>query len=132
MSFARIVFAAAGVWGLVVVTPLYFQMDVTGRPYPPPTEYPHFFYGFLAVTLAWQVAFLVIALNPTRLRAIMIPCVIEKLGYVATVTVLHSQGLISMDDALTAAPDLVLGLLFIMAFARTPSSSHAIDQSRLR
>ena len=54
MKFARIVFIAAGVWGIVVLTPLYFLVDVTGRQYAPPTDYPQFFYGFLSVAIAWH------------------------------------------------------------------------------
>lgn len=53
-----IVFTLAGVWGIVVLTPLYFLLDVAGRQYAPPTAYPQFFYGFLSVTMAWQIAFL--------------------------------------------------------------------------
>ena len=30
------------------------------RQYTPPTNYPQFFYGFLSVAMAWQIAFLVI------------------------------------------------------------------------
>ena len=33
MRFARIVFVGAGVWGIVVLTPLYLLLDVTGRQY---------------------------------------------------------------------------------------------------
>ena len=60
MRFAKIVFIAAGVWGIVVLTPLYLLVDVTGCQYAPPTAYPQFFYGFLSVAMAWQIAFLVI------------------------------------------------------------------------
>ena len=49
MKFAKIVFTVAGVWGIVVLTPLYWLVDVTGRSYSPPTDYPQFFYGFLGV-----------------------------------------------------------------------------------
>ena len=52
VTFARIVFVVAGIWGIVVLTPFYWLVDVTGRRYDPPTAYPHFFYGFLAVALA--------------------------------------------------------------------------------
>jgi glycerol uptake facilitator-like aquaporin len=41
MRFARIVFIAAGIWGIAVLTPLYFLVDVTGRQYGPPIAYPH-------------------------------------------------------------------------------------------
>ena len=60
MRFARIVFICAGIWGLAVLTPIYWLVDVTGRHYSAPSEYPHFFYGFLQVALAWQIAFLMI------------------------------------------------------------------------
>ena len=82
MKFAKYVFIAAGVSGIAVLTPLFFLVDITGRPYPAPTGYPHFYYGFLAVAMAWQVAFLVIGSNPVRYRLLMIPAFIEKAGYI--------------------------------------------------
>ena len=120
MRFAKFVFIGAGVWGLVVIAPLYFLLDISGREYAFPTSYPHFFYGFLTVTTAWQIAFLLIGSNPVRFRPLMIPAVIEKLGYVVAVAVLHGRGLISTTDAMTAAPDVVLGVLFVAAFVKTP------------
>ena len=122
MKFARVVFVAAGVWGLAVVTPLYFLFDLTGRRYAPPTTYPHFFYGFLSVTMAWQVAFLVIGSNPARFRPLMIPGIVEKLGYVVTLAVMYGQARILPADAAAAVPDLLLGILFIAAFAKTSSA----------
>ena len=119
MRFAKIVFTAAGVWGIVVLTPMYFLFDLTGRQYAPPADYPQFFYGFLSVTMAWQVAFLVIGSSPARFRPLMIPSIVEKLGYAVTVAVLHGQGRISVADAMAAGPDLVLGVLFIAAFVKT-------------
>lgn len=56
MRFARIVFIVAGIWGILVLTPLFFLIDVTGRHYAPPSMYPQFFYGFLSVAIAWQIA----------------------------------------------------------------------------
>jgi hypothetical protein len=119
MRFARFVFTGAGIWGLVVLTPLYWLFDITGRTYPPPVEYPHFFYGFVSVALAWQIAFLVIGANPTRFRALMIPGMLEKLGYVATLAVLSGRSRIAAIDAQAAIPDLLLCLLFAVAFVKT-------------
>ena len=128
MTFAKYVFIAAGVWGIAVLTPLFFLVDLTGRPYPAPADYPHFYYGFVAVALAWQVAFLVIGSDPVRYRAFMIPAFLEKAGYVVAATVLYRQGRISADDAGTAVPDAVLLALFIVAYWRTrrapASNSH--------
>jgi hypothetical protein len=119
------VFIFAGVWGITVLTPLFFHVDLTGRPYPTPTDYPHFYYGFLAVAMAWQIAFLIIGSNPIRYRLLMIPAFIEKAGYVIATTVLYSQGRILAADANTAIPDALLLILFIVAFvkAQVPASS---------
>jgi hypothetical protein len=119
--FARIVFIAAGVWGIAVLTPIYFLVDVTGRQYARPEEYPHFFYGFLSVAMAWQIAFFMIGSNPARFRLLMIPAIVEKLGWVAGLAVLHAQGRVSPADAQALWPDLLIGLLFIAAFAKTPA-----------
>lgn len=121
MRFARIVFIVAGVWGIAVLTPIYFLVDVTGRQYARPAEYPQFFYGFLSVAIAWQIAFLVIGSNPPRFRPLMIPAIVEKLGWVAGLAILHGQGRVSAVDAQALWPDLMLGLLFIAAFAKTPA-----------
>ena len=102
------------------MTPFYWLVDVTGRRYDPPMIYPHFFYGFFAVALAWQIAFLVIGSNPARFRALMIPAMLEKFGYVATLAVLYGEGRIAPVDALAAVPDGLLVVLFILAFAKTP------------
>jgi hypothetical protein len=119
MRLAQVVFIGAGIWGIAVLTPFYWLVDVTGRQYEAPTTYPHFFYGFVAVALAWQIAFLVIGSNPMRFRALMIPGMLEKLGYVATLAVLYGQGRIASVDALAAVPDGLLGLLFVVAFVKT-------------
>src|SRR5215204_5818133 len=119
MRLAKVVFRVAGIWGILVLTPLYFLVDLTGRQYPAPTDYPQFFYGFAAVAMAWQIAFLVIGSNPVRFRPLMIPSFIEKAGYVIAVTMLRGQGGISAADAGTAIPDAVLLVLFVVAFLKT-------------
>ena len=123
MRFAQVVFIGAGMWGIAVLTPFFWLVDVTGRQYEVPTTHPHFFYGFFAVALAWQIAFLVIGSNPMRFRALMIPGTLEKLGYVATLAVLYGRGRIDSVDAVAAVPDGLLAVLFIVAFVKT-SSSH--------
>ena len=122
MRFSKLVFIGAGIWGVLVLTPFYWLVDVTGRRYGPPTDYPQFFYGFLSVAMAWQIVFLVIGSNPARFRPLMIPSAIEKFGYVVTLAVLYGQARISAADAQAAVPDLLLGILFIVAFAKTRAS----------
>jgi hypothetical protein len=130
MKFAKVVFHVAGVWGIVVLTPLYFLVDLTGRQYGAPMDYPQFFYGFLSVAMAWQIAFLVIGSSPARFRPLMVPSIVEKLGHVAGVVVLYGQGRLSVADTTAAAPDLLLGVLFIVAFAVTPAFTLAGSSSQ--
>ena len=128
MRFARTVFVGAGIWGIAVLTPLYWLIDITGRRYPSPADYPHFFYGFLSVALAWQIAFLIIGINPLFFRALMIPGILEKFGWVATLAVLYGQSRISAIDAQAAIPDLALGLLFVVAFVRTGAVAKRVTE----
>ena len=118
MKFARIVFVAAGVWGIVMLTPLYFLFDAIGRLYSSPINYPQGYYGFLAITLAWQCAFLLIGSNPAQYRLMMIPSMVEKFGYLLTMGVLYIQGRIGVTDLLVISPDLLWGVLFATAFVK--------------
>lgn len=119
VKWARTIFLVAGVWGVAVLTPLFFLTDISGRVYPPPTSYPHFFYGFLVVAMAWQIAFLVIGWNPLQYRPLMVPAMIEKFGFVSTLSVMYARGIIPSEDAIAAVPDFVLGVFFIVAWMMT-------------
>jgi hypothetical protein len=133
MTFAKFVFIGAGLWGVVVLTPLYFLVDLTGKPWAAPDSYPHFFYGFLSLAMAWQAAFFVIGSDPVRFRPLMIPGILEKLGFVITAAVLYGRSRISADEAMIAAPDLLLAALFVAAYlkvSRNQPSRAEIDSAR--
>jgi hypothetical protein len=119
MKFAKIVFWIAFIWGVLILTPLYFMFDVIGRQNPPAITHPGFYYGFVSVGLAWQFVFLVIARDPVRFRLMMIPSVIQKFGYGATLLVLYFQQGIHPSDLVFAGVDTLLGVLFLLAFFRT-------------
>lgn len=121
MRFAKIVFLVAGIWGLLVMTSLYFLFDSIGRKDPPPITHPGFFYGFVGVGLAWQIAFLFISRDPVRFRPLMIPSMIEKFSYGIAVVVLVLQSRMHSSDLVFAATDLLLGILFVVAYLRTPT-----------
>ena len=123
MKFAKIVFLVAGIWGLLGFVPLYFMFDVIGEKDPPAITHPGFFYGFLGLGLAWQIAFLFISRDPVRFRPLMIPSMVEKFGYGITVVVLVLQARMHASDLVFAATDLLLGILFVVAYLRTPAHS---------
>ena len=118
MKFAKTVFTFAGIWGFVVLTPLYFSFDLIGRLYPPAITHPDMFYGFLAVTVAWQIVFLVIGRDPVRFRPLMIPAMVEKFLYIASLAALWLQGRIRTGQFAVTFPDCVLGTLFVLAFIK--------------
>jgi len=121
VKFARIVFLVAGVIGLIELAPLYFIFDVIGRQDPPPITHPGFYYGFVGVALAWQIAFIVISGDPVRLRPMMIPAVIEKFIYAVTFIALYLQSRIHPSDLAFGIVDLLFGILFLTAFFKTAS-----------
>ena len=116
MRFAKVVFWCASIWGVVALTPLYFLYDTIGSQSPPPVTHPDFYYGFVGVGLAWQVAFAVIATDPARYRMMMFPAMLEKFSYAAALGVLFAQQRIMASQLVFGAIDLLFGLLFVAAF----------------
>ena len=118
MKFAKIIFWIAAVWGILIITPLYVMFDMIGRQDPPPITHPAFYYGFVAVALAWQIGFVVIARDPVRFRLMMIPAVLEKFGYGISLIALYLQRRLHGADVAFGSIDLLFGVLFLVAFAR--------------
>ena len=63
-------FFVAGIYGLLILAPIYFMENKIGRETPPAITHPEYFYGFLGAGLAWQVLFLALSRDPVRYRAI--------------------------------------------------------------
>ncbi len=119
MKFAKIVFWIAGTWGVLVLAPLYFMFDLIGQKDPPPITHPAFYYGFISVGLAFQPIFIVIARDPVRLRPVMIPSVLEKFGYGATLLALYLENRLHPQDLALGGIDVLFGVLFLAAFIQT-------------
>jgi hypothetical protein len=119
MKFAKIVFRVAAIWGVLIITPLYFMFALISRNDPPPITHPGFFYGFVGLALAWQIAFFFIASDTVRYRPLMIPSMFEKFSFGAAVTILVLQARMHRSDLLFAGTDLLLGILFVVAYFKT-------------
>ena len=119
MKFARRVFLAAGVYGLIVLLPQYFLETKNGLDFPPPITHPEYFYGFVGLGVAWQVLFLTIARDPVRYRAMMIPSVLEKFSFGVAAVVLFLGGRIPSLVLGFASLDMILGVLFIASYLKT-------------
>ena len=119
MRFARAVFLVAGIYGLLVLAPMYFMETKIGRDTPPAITHPEFFYGFLGVGLAWQVLFLVLSRDPARYRAMIIPSILEKISFGIALIVLLSQGRISASTLAVGSVDWIWAFLFLAAYFTT-------------
>jgi hypothetical protein len=119
MKFAKIIFWIAGIWGILILSPLYFMFNLIGRQDPPPITHPAFYYGFVGAGLTWQIAFLIIATNPARFRPLIIACIIEKFSYATALTVLYLQQRLHPSDLTFGLVDLLFGVLFVFAFVKT-------------
>jgi hypothetical protein len=121
MKFAKVLFWIAGIWGVLLLTPLYFIFDLIGQKDPPSITHPAFYYGFVGAGLAWQFAFFVIAWDPARFRPMIIASILEKFSYGGALTALYLQHRLHPQDLAFGGIDLVFGLLFLIAFFKTPA-----------
>jgi hypothetical protein len=117
--FASLVFRIAGIYGIVVLLPQYLLETGVGPALPAPLQRPDHFYGFVGVALAWQLAFLVIARDVRRYRLLMLPAIVEKLSFGVPVLLLFAKGRVGADVLAAGSIDLVLCVLFTLAFRST-------------
>lgn len=122
MKFAKRVFLIAGIYGLIVLLPLYFLEEKTGRDYPPPITHPEYYYGFIGVAAAWQILLLIISTDPVRYRLIMIPPMLAKGSFVIAVAILFLQGRVSSTTLGASMIDLLLIILFFISYLKTPKA----------
>ncbi len=117
MKFAKIVFLVAGIYGILIVAPLFLIEGVIDTTQPPAITHPEYYYGFACVTLVWQVLFLVLSSEPLRYRPMMLVATLEKASGIAFIllVLLHR----SPPSMLIGIVDVLLGLLFLIAYART-------------
>ncbi len=120
MKFARNVFLVAGIYGLLVIVPLFFLEGIIDVMQPPAITHPEYYYGFAGVALIWQILFLVLARDPLRYRPMMLMCVLEKATAIAFVVLflLHRA---PVNMFIAAIPDTILGILFLVSYIKTAS-----------
>lgn len=129
MKFTRALFLIAGIYGLLVLLPQYFLEEMNGRTYPPPITHPEYYYGFIGVAVAWQFLFLMLAQDPVRYRAMMIPAILEKASFGIAAIVLYLQNRVGPVMVGFGMFDLILGALFLAAYIKTPARKESAQSS---
>ena len=118
MKFAKWVYRIAGIYGLLLFIPLLFLEHAVSQTSPPAITHPEYYYGFVITGVAWQVAFLVISNDPQRLRMVMPVTWLEK-SYGLVTILLYVEKRISSQVLALGLIDLLLGALFVCAYAAT-------------
>ncbi|MDZ4369852.1 MAG: hypothetical protein U1C74_00330 [Phenylobacterium sp.] len=128
MTFAKWVFTLGGLWGVLIIGPLFFLESHVQSMTGAPISHPDIYYGFVGSTFAWQLAYLVIGRNPGPYRPFMLLGALGKLIYFGSAWTLYAQGRIPMTVPALASPDLLLAILFVAAWVKTrpPTSSSAL------
>ena len=119
MRFARWTFLIAGIYGLLALVPMYFMESQIGIDTPPAITHPEFFYGFIGVAVAFQLVFIIISTDPVKYRPLMLAAIVEKFSFAIAAAALLMQGRIAGMIIVGAGIDLVLGVLFFLAWLRT-------------
>jgi hypothetical protein len=84
------------------------------------------------VVVAWQLAYVVIGWNPIRLCPMMPLAALAKAGFVGTIVVLLALGRTHPSWLGVAAFDGTFAVLFLIAYARTPSEPSPWDRNPKR
>jgi hypothetical protein len=109
---ARRVFRIAGIYGLIVLLPMFFMEGRVAAAMPPAFTHPEYYYGFLGAAATMQLVYLIIASDPVRYRALMPIAVLAKLNFVGAVAILFAQGRLAAAGLSLPAIDLLIGLAF--------------------
>jgi hypothetical protein len=123
MAFAKRVFIAAGIWGVLIVGPMYFLESRISEQYPPAITHPEYFYGFVGVTLAWQIVYLLIGTDPIRYRTVMPIGIFAKSTYFVASAILYAADRLAAIVFAGGFTDLVWAVLFAIAHVKTKSDS---------
>ena len=118
MQFAKWTFRIAGIYGVLLIAPMYLLEPVFNAQGQPLTH-PEHFYGFVGITLAFQFVFLVVSTDFARYRPLIPVFLFEKLCFPAAVWPLYLMGRTPGIVTVFASIDLVLGVLFAISWVRT-------------
>jgi hypothetical protein len=122
MKLAKYTFIGAGIYGLIMLLPQYFLEAKNGINFPPVINHPEYYYGFVGVGIAWQIAFLIIGKNPVQYRMMMLAAMVEKFSFGIAVTILFVTERVGAIMFGFAMIDVLLGILFVLSYWLTKNN----------
>ena len=118
MKFAKYTFLISGIYGLIVMLPQFFLEYRIGVDQPPAITHPEFFYGFICVTVAFQIVFLIISSDPIRYRPLMLASIIGKFPFLIAVLVLYMQSRVGWQMLAAGLIDGFWGVMFLVSYVK--------------
>lgn len=117
--FARRVFQAAAVWGLLVI-PLGYAAYLTGSDASlSAIARPEIVHGFFLLAFAWQLVFALVSTDPLRYRPLIPLAIIEKIPFATVTFWLFSKGQVDGTMLFLGSMDALFGTLFAIAWLKT-------------
>ncbi len=118
MQFAKWVFRIAGIYGVVLMAPMFF-LEPAFNAQGQPLTHPDHFYGFVGITLAFQFVFLTMSRDVARFRPLIPVCMFEKIVFPAAVWPLYLAGRTPGIVTVFATIDILWAVLFMLSWFRT-------------
>jgi len=115
IRFARRLYRAAAIYGVIVLIPLYFV--------PVPDPYRLNLIGFAGTALVFQGMFWIIAHDPLRFLPLVALSVFEKLSFGLPAVAFWARGQGDRFSAIFGAIDLLLAILFSITWFRLQALS---------
>ena len=115
------IYTVAGVYGLIVLLPLWFTAHKLALSGPALTR-PEYYYGFLGAACSFQLVYLTIGRDPVRYRPLMPVSVIAKLSFFVPVAILFAAGRIDTTTMALSSVDGAIALAFLWAWRLTPTA----------
>lgn len=115
---AKWIFRLAGIYGLIVLLPLFFAEDLIARQAPPAITHPEFYYGFLGAASVMQLVYLTVANDPLRYRPLMPILMLAKFSFAAACFILYAFGRLDGANLPLPAMDLLIGVAFTFAWLK--------------
>ena len=113
------IYTIAGIYGLVVLLPLYFGEHAMAAMGQLLTK-PEYYYGFIGAAASFQLVYLMIGRDPVRFRPLMPLTLIAKLSFTIPVAILFLAGRVDTITMILASVDAMIGLAFLRAWRITP------------
>ncbi len=125
-KLARWLFAVSSIYGVAVLSPLYFlEADIAKA--SAAFTHPEYFYGFIGTALSAQIMFFIIAYDPLRFRPAMLFAVLEKLAFAIPVFILATSGRASGAVVVFGAIDMMWAISFTSAWIATAKAAREVS-----